>query len=401
MKMKKIVALILALMLALSAAGCSTGDTSWVAKSGDTVITPGMYITYLMMGINDAAAKASDPEDPLSGEIDGIPAKEYVINYAKREITKYLGGAEKFRALGLSLSEDDIAQYQDYADYIYELGGEYYEMAGVSKDSVLAINENSMKAALVFDAVYGEGGELEMTEEEYDQAFADTYYRAYYYVFPKVDFTTGSPLSEEEIDQARADAEDFYAKVKAGGNFVDLMYEYRVSHLEEGEEVPERYEDEQYEYLFYKDDTNVPPAFLNGLSAAADGDVFKIEDEYYYYVVCKLPISELAEDTKELYRLSLLQETKYDEFVVELEKWGNELEVEYNDAALKAYTPEKVKKDADAYAASAGSSQAVSSSSASSSAAESSSSQTSGSSQVADNGSESSSQATGDSSSAQ
>ena len=101
MRMKKIVALALALMLALSMAACGTKDTSWVAKAGDDVIAPGIYLTFLMTGVNDASTKAADPEKPLEGEIDGVPADQYVVEYAKREVTKYLGAAAQYRALGL------------------------------------------------------------------------------------------------------------------------------------------------------------------------------------------------------------------------------------------------------------------------------------------------------------
>lgn len=363
MRMKKMIALALALMLALSVAACGTKDVSWVAKNGEDTIAPGVYLTFLMMGINDATAKAENPEDPLAGEIDGIPADQYVVDYAKREVTKFLGASEKFRSLGLSLSEEDVAQYKDYGEYIYEMGGEYYEAAGISKDSILAINENSMKTALIFNTIYGEGGELEMTDEEYEEAFGDMFYRSYYYVFPKMDFTTGNPLSQEEVDEAQANAETFYTRAKAGENFVDLMYEYQLANLEEGAEPPVRYDDSLYEYIFYKDDTNVPPAFLTGLSEAADGTVFKLEDEYYYYVINKLDVHGASQEVKDQYRMGVAQQIKYDEFMVELEKWGNELEIQYNDASLKEYTPERVKKDADAYAdsLSSSSSQAASS----------------------------------------
>ncbi len=369
MRMKKIVALALALMLALSMAACGTKDTSWVAKAGDDVIAPGIYLTFLMTGVNDASTKAADPEKPLEGEIDGVPADQYVVEYAKREVTKYLGAAAQYRALGLSMTEEDIAQYEDYANYIYEMGSDYYEMAGISKDSVLAINENSMMTAMIFEELYGAGGELAMSDEEYDEAFADLYYRSYYYVFPKMDFTTGNPLSQEEVDKAQAQAEEFYNRAKAGESFVDLLYEQQLANTEEGQEPPVRYEDELYEYLFTKDDANLPPAFLYGLSEAAPGDIFKLEDEYYYYVVQKLDPKGTPQETKDRYRTSVTQQVKMDEFMTKLEQWGNELDIQYNEDALKVYTPEKVKKDADAYYDSLNSSAASSSSVSSSSEA--------------------------------
>ena len=53
---KKALAAVLALALAL-AAGCSSKDTSWVARSGEDAIPAGVYLVELMMGYNEAASQ--------------------------------------------------------------------------------------------------------------------------------------------------------------------------------------------------------------------------------------------------------------------------------------------------------------------------------------------------------
>ena len=372
MNFKKFLALSFALLITLSVAACGTKDISWVAKADGTTISPGVYLTYLMMGLNDASAKVENPDEPLKGEIEGVSASQYVEDAAKKEITKLMGINKKFAELELSLSEEDIENYKNYANYLYSMGEAYYTACGISKESVEYVNEASMKTVLIFNKIYGEGGEKAVSNEEFEKIFADMFYRTRYMIFPKIDFTTYTPFTEEQLAKSKADAESYFARAKAGENFVDLMYEVQVesAKLEEGAETPERFADDQYEYVLRKDDTSVPAAYLEGVSKAQNDEIVFLEDDYYYYVVNRLDVAGTAKEVKDNYRMSVIQELKYDEFMADLESWGSDVEVTYNKDALKAYTPEKVQKDTEKYMASleSSSSQAASSSPSSSEA---------------------------------
>ncbi|MEA5010408.1 MAG: hypothetical protein VB100_01630 [Angelakisella sp.] len=394
MNCKKLLALSLALLMTLSVAACGTKDTSWVAKTGDTTVTPGMYLTYLMMGINDAATKAENPDDPLKGDIEGVSASQYVEDMAKKEVTKLAGINKKFAELGLELSEEDVTNYKEYANYLYSMGEDYYKALGISLESVEAINEASMKTVLIFNNMYGEGGEKAVSDEEYEKIFAENYYRTRYMIFPKVDFTTYTPFDEEQLAKAKADAQSYYDRAVAGEDFVGLMYEIQVAsaQAEEGAETPERLADDQYEYVLRKNDTSVPPAYLENVEKAKEGDIFTFEDDYYYYVVNRMEIAGTSQEVKDSFRMALIQELKYEEFMADLESWGSDAEIKYNADALKAYTPEKVQKDTEKYMKSLESSSSSASSSPSSTEASSSEASSESSSEAASESSTSVSQ---------
>ncbi|MEG1778320.1 MAG: hypothetical protein RR209_05010, partial [Angelakisella sp.] len=59
---KKITALVLAMMLALSATGCGASgkDKSWAVKLGDETVSAGVYVLNVMAGLNTASMKAGD-----------------------------------------------------------------------------------------------------------------------------------------------------------------------------------------------------------------------------------------------------------------------------------------------------------------------------------------------------
>ena len=66
-------------------------------------------------------------------------------------------------------------------------------------------------------------------------------------------------------------------------------------------------------------------------------------DEYYFYVIKKLPVLEGETQRLESYLDATLQNMKYDEYMETLEGWGSGLDVRYNNAALAACSVSKLK----------------------------------------------------------
>ena len=104
-----------------------------------------------------------------------------------------------------------------YTDYLYGMGETFYSANGVAKESVQFINDTTMMSLEVFNSIYGAGGEKEVTREELENQFASQYTRSQYILFPKVDTTTGQPLSEEDIAVNQGKAEECFRKAIGGG----------------------------------------------------------------------------------------------------------------------------------------------------------------------------------------
>ena len=162
---KRMLALGLALMLVLTA-GCSAKDTSWVVQSGEDTVPVGVYLVELMMGYNDAASQLPTAEDILKESIGETPAPQYIADFAKAECGKLLAIRQEFAKRGLALGPEDEEQASTYTDYLYEMGQTFYEANGVAKESVRYINDTTMMSLAVFNSVYGEGGEREVSRSE-------------------------------------------------------------------------------------------------------------------------------------------------------------------------------------------------------------------------------------------
>ena len=73
--LKKTVALVLALALCLSFAGCYSENNTWAAKLGDDTMPIGGYIYYLSTAYNEAAMKISSDIEVLDGEVAASPPR--------------------------------------------------------------------------------------------------------------------------------------------------------------------------------------------------------------------------------------------------------------------------------------------------------------------------------------
>ena len=341
MKMQtRMLALALALVLAF-AAGCSQQDTSWVAQSGEDTLPVGVYMVELMMGYNDAAGQLAGSTDILKETIDGTPAAQYIADFAKAECAKLLAIRKEFADRGLTLTEEDTQQAVSYTDYLYGMGETFYNANGVAKESVQYINDTTMMSLELFNSIYGEGGEKAVPRADLEKEFAGRYTRSQYVYFPKVDLATGLPLSDEEIAASKEKAESYYKRAQAGEKMPDLYYE--VAKEQNPETVGEKLEDSQYDIYLENNAGYFPPVFESTVTSAADNEVKMVEDEYYFYLIKKLPTLEGDPETIQGYLDGVLQSLKYDEYMETLTGWGQGMDIRYNNAALAAYTPAKLK----------------------------------------------------------
>lgn len=72
------VALLLAVAMCFSLAGCYDEDLNWSAKYDGTELPAGAYIYYLSIAYNEAASKVSTEDEVLKSEIDGTPAETWI-----------------------------------------------------------------------------------------------------------------------------------------------------------------------------------------------------------------------------------------------------------------------------------------------------------------------------------
>ena len=179
------VALLLAVAMCFSLAGCYDEDLNWSAKYDDTELPAGAYIYYLSIAYNEAASKVSTEDEVLKCEIDGTPAETWIKNRADEYVNQYFYIQNEMKRLGLEMTDEDYSTCLQTTESYWNYFGTSFEKFGIAKTSFdIAYSQYNRMYLKVFNALYGEGGENEVPESELRQHIEDDYYDYEYFSAP-------------------------------------------------------------------------------------------------------------------------------------------------------------------------------------------------------------------------
>lgn len=238
---------ILASLLVFGLTGCKEKEPKdkYIAEYDGIKMETGIYVVQMMGAYMDAASKVSDPtKDFMKEEIDGITAKEWIINKTKADMAENFAIASEFKNKGLELNEEEI----NYANMVTEQQwmylGQSYAQSGVTKDDLAAMNILNLKASALFENLYGKGGSKEVPADEIQKAYDENYLKVDYLPVYKLS-ADGSPLEGDAVKEKEALAKKYLARIKAGEDMETLTKEYSDILDKEAEELQKAYEEAQ------------------------------------------------------------------------------------------------------------------------------------------------------------
>ncbi len=259
-KFTRISAVATAMAMALSLTACGE-DTIYAATCNGEEIAAGMYIYYLMNGYYDAYYQLETDEDGNTPDLftsyfDGVSAKEYMQNYATEELKKYCAIEQKAAEYGVELSASDIAAAENYIESLWTYYGSYYEEYGISESSYLALYENSLLSSELFSALYSEGGEYGVSDDEL-KTYLDENYAVINYIEVELKDGEGNLLKSAGKEERRALEQEYIDRYLAGENFDDLNTEYTQWYENLIAEAEAAAEEEEVEEVVETADDNV------------------------------------------------------------------------------------------------------------------------------------------------
>ena len=276
MNIKKLAALALAGCIGvMSLAGCGAKAPQIAASYNGGDIPAGVYITHQINAVNDAFTKLNNPyltpAELLKSEIDGVPAEQWINNRAAELVKSYAAIEAEAERLGVSLDAELASLLEQEVDATWAADGEMMASLGVSAESAKLVAKNNQLANVVFEKIYGEGGEKGVSAEELEQYFVDNYARSMIVILPLKDMNTGLPLDEEKAAEVKKLYEDYKAKIAAGSTVFDIYVEEnaRQRALAEITEPAELVESER-EVLVPKNDTSYPEKLRETLFATTE-----------------------------------------------------------------------------------------------------------------------------------
>ncbi len=243
MKAKKIIsAATAAALLAGITTGCGA-NTRTGGSAGGVDVPAGVYIYFLQSAYYDAQSKLQEMEAPADGaedtstpaettarqfyakSIDGKNVKDWIIDEANKSCSEYAVVEKKFDEYALSLTEEEQYESKYYVEMMWEYGGDSFAELGISQKSYESIYTNSTKRSRLFDAIYSEGGEKGVPDDEIRQYMVDNYVRLDYIDLELKD-GEGNLLKSEGKAEIMAMAEDYIRRYNEGEDFTKLAIEY-------------------------------------------------------------------------------------------------------------------------------------------------------------------------------
>lgn len=346
---KKLTVFLAAAVLLLSS--CAK-DTSWVLKNGDTTVSSGMYLGFLVQAELQELSEhnAKSVSDLMKMTIHEMKAADYVTSQALDLSKNYISIEKKFSEYGLSLDEEDKKEIEDSVLAYKNYYGTYFSGNGCGDASLRALIENNIKMEKIFFHLYDEKGEKAVSDADKRKFFSENYSRIRYIPISLVDSSTGAALKDDALKKAQDSAESYYNKAVAGEDFITLLNAY-LKETGSTETYDKELQDNgltKADVLIPKEGSDYPTEITTAVNAMKVGEVKKVSTSTAIYIVQKLDLNE-SEKTYAHYKESLLSEMKSEEFSELQKEWKTALEYEANDASVKRYHPKKLNLQPSTY----------------------------------------------------
>lgn len=172
--MKKIASTVLACAVAASLAGCTIKSPETVGSIGDTEFTAGTYLLAQYSAVNslmNLAEDSSSVKEALKSEVtaeDGetMQGSEFVEKETLENL-QYTAGLEAAVAeRGLTLTDDELEQVDTLTEQIMSYYENVYAQNGIGEKTIRETYQRNLLYSDLFDAVYGEGGEREVSDAD-------------------------------------------------------------------------------------------------------------------------------------------------------------------------------------------------------------------------------------------
>lgn len=378
----RIIAALAAAVMIFTTFGCS-GSPLIAAKyeEGDfsIEIPTGVYISCLLDSYQQAETKVPDYTKNMfhkSQLIDGKPTKQWIIDNAINLVKQYVLINKMIKDMDVKVPEEDI----DYWNNIIEEAWKdldnsqvamYYDN-GVSKDSLIKTTITmSVYYNELFMAIYGKGGEKEVSEETLKNVFDEKYMKVKI-MSARIFNSKDEKLSDAQIEEIRSTMQGYVDRINKGEDF-DKVYkdyylwndkrvymieypdkknDYEPPELEEEKDTSEMTPVELEDYIADKgierifsrdkDASGIPPMIFDKLESMPVGGKAELwfNDEYYF-VLQRFDMNE-RKSLFDRYYETLLWGFKGEEYREFLKTEADKIDLKIDELVIKKNSPKKL-----------------------------------------------------------
>ncbi|MDL2294248.1 hypothetical protein LJC60_06410 [Ruminococcaceae bacterium OttesenSCG-928-D13] len=219
MKLKRIVALLLVCaLLALTMTGCIGNFYENAGTIDGVEISSGLYLMAQFNAYFEARNLAQDADNVLKEKIEGEKASKWIQNRTEELLRRFVAILKISREKKISLSSEgqqNVESAMQYWDYMVDM----YTENGVSEATVRRFNTNSELAGDIFDALYGEGGELQVSDADLKAEYTEKYAHIRFFSIP----TSKLDPSTDMTTEVSALTDAMVARLYGGATLEDVV----------------------------------------------------------------------------------------------------------------------------------------------------------------------------------
>ncbi len=346
---KKLCAILLVGILALSVVGCHEKDEIAVTVDG-VKFTSAYYMCALINAKSEAQSKVyenlSDKEkqeeiDYFSKKIDKKSFSDWTKDRAIQILKEIATYKNLCKDAGVELDDNTRTQTENMASYYWQNGySQYFEPNGVSLATYTAFTIDGSYSNAYFEHLYGKGGKKEIPAEDVKAKIYDTYIIAN---LLNADFT------EETADQKQAIKAKFEEYVKnlnaKKTTFADIYKEYNsIPESEETEETTVPKPKDEYATIIDKENSQYAEYFeeINKMTIGEAKVITKGTDDGYLLVIKQ----DIKADDYYLEDLDLTARhfIKNDEYQKDIQKSVDKAKADINKYAINQFKVKKIKE---------------------------------------------------------
>lgn len=349
-RLKSVLALVAAVAVLLALGGCTLNQsTTWIAKSGDITLPAGVYILNLSNNYTSAVsvlqqmytenAESVNVKDLWKNSLDGKSLNDWISDETQKSVKNYFAILNRFNELGFSFDEADQALISQEVENYWSEGKESYEKTGVSKESLRLQVESRYRSRMIFNSIYGQGGEKEVSDKELKDYYAENYQNIQY-----ISVSTKN-LEGEELQKRKDLVDQAITRARDGEDFVSLLKETERTLLKEQgtaeESLPNRADNYFDNTISASTESYYPEAMISAVKQMKADELKVITTDDALILVKKLdPMADQENFQKD--REAILSAVKNDEFLEQVAQWAESVQVTFNDAAVKRYAAKKM-----------------------------------------------------------
>lgn len=314
MKINRIYAFVIAVIMMFCFCACSGdgGEPDIAMTVGSAEIGSDIFAYYLDVVLQDSDESLSE---------------EDAIKQAEALCSEYVKVNTEFKTQKLSLSSSSKSTYANDVNNLWSIYGGYYESIGVSKETLTKIKESEAYKERIVTAMYGTGGEKEVSEED-----QKAYFNSNHVFFKAISvylYTTDSSgnvvkLSDSDLEALKTKFDSMKSSISSENTIdaVNKAYE---------EENGGTAESEMQVLSTAKSSDLYPEGFFEDVAKMETDAIQVLTYDNYYFLVQKKSADSYFSD----YSYSNLLEMISDEFTKELDSRYTKLKSDGNSGTEK------------------------------------------------------------------